>query len=313
MDFVLESDSDSAYSPQVSHRTRTATIRTATGTATATAGLKGYRDLSSATTSSRTAFATASARSTANGSVYASSAHATSTSVQSTLGPSSHAAEARSSILKSDLLKAYQSLETPTRISTTNTFIATELPRSAAASVAGRPAHARAAAAESSSGLERMKLHNIIDSETNGDDTTENLFLHPITLQQPQTHPNGLGAAKLSRGGSVIPDEPSLDIELSGVSDAEDLLAGFTTAAASQPRKPAAEASPRSPDGGKLLFVADSSNSELGTPRYRAMREELSHSKTRFRQSINELLNSSPISVRPRAPVGSHLFPTGQC
>jgi hypothetical protein len=87
----------------------------------------------------------------------------------------------------------------------------------------------------------------------------------------------------------------SFELDLSGISDAEDLLSEFTT---SNVRRPShvIETSPHSmseSNYAKLLQI----DSDQSTPKIKAIREELDQSKTRFRQSINDLLNSSPISV----------------
>jgi hypothetical protein len=59
---------------------------------------------------------------------------------------------------KADLMEAYQKLETPKMASRVDRHSGFDASR------------------------ERMKLANIIDSETNGDDT-DNMFLLPITMQ----------------------------------------------------------------------------------------------------------------------------------
>lgn len=152
---------------------------------------------------------------------------------------------------------------------------------------------------------ERMKLANIIDSETNADDTTDFLFLRPITMQGPLENTPKRPAAEASRSGSALKKSyshgfDSLEAKFSDVSDAEDLLAEFTrpsllpTGSQRPTRSALVDEAPVSP--GRLLHI--DSTSEHSTPRYQNIRDELDQSRTRFRQSISALLNSSPISVR---------------
>jgi hypothetical protein len=92
-----------------------------------------------------------------------------------------------------------------------------------------------------------------------------------------------------------------IELELSGVSDAEELLAEFSEDTSylryANKSKPKANplSQPTTTGYGRLLQV--DSNSEHTTPKFKSIKDELDQSKTRFRQSINDLLNSSPISV----------------
>lgn len=151
---------------------------------------------------------------------------------------------------------------------------------------------------------ERMKLANIIDSETNADDTADSLFLRPITMQGPlENTPKRLIYDAESPGSALRRprnhDLDPLDVRFNDFSDAEDLLAEFSKPSFSRvenqksSRLAPVDDSPALP--GRLLHV--DSTSEHSTPRYQGIRDELDQSRTRFRQSINALLNSSPISV----------------
>lgn len=107
-------------------------------------------------------------------------------------------------------------------------------------------------------------------------------------------------------------------LQMSGFSDAEDIIAEFTEQRAGRPSasfstaRPVARAAapPQSPDLGRLLHIdsasASASASENATPKFKNIRDELDQSKTRFRQSIADLLTSSPISVPLRARPPPH-------
>lgn len=192
---------------------------------------------------------------------------------------------------RAELMEAYRRLETP------KAFSRVEVRPKAAAPL-------ELPLLDSS--RERMSIANFVDSDTNGEDSDSFLTM-PINTSAPSdpTEKRSLRAFSLPSKS-----DKASDLELSGVSDAEELLAEFASGyyrrsgvgadvAADRFVKPIVEISPRH-DPGRLLHL-DSSNSEVATPppqlRYRTIKDELDQSKTRFRQSINDLLQSSPISV----------------
>lgn len=224
MDFILDSDSDTAYSPHIKSRVP---VKSAVG-----------RTIAS--------------------------------SFQQSLKGRDEPRVTRSSSSRAELQEAYERLETPKIITrTVDRMTGFEESR------------------------ERMRLANIIDSETNGDDTDN--FLMPITMQSlDEYEKNSQIRQQQYRRPST---SAALDLELSGISDAEDLLTEFTENRILHIPPLTSESTPKGGETGfgKLLQV--DSNSEQGTPKYRAIRDELDQSRTRFRQSINDLLNSSPVNV----------------
>lgn len=219
----------------------------------------------------------------------------------------------RAAITRSELQAVYDKLDTP-RASTTHALGPT---RGDGTRPGGSILRAPITKGKNifDASKERMKLANIIDSETNADDTADSLFLRPITMQGPlENTPKRLISDSGSSGSALkrshTHDLDPLDAKFSDFSDAEDLLAEFSKPSFSRvegqkpPRLAPVDDSSALP--GRLLHV--DSTSEHSTPRYQSIRDELDQSRTRFRQSINALLNSSPISV-PRTLQVSRSYP----
>lgn len=193
--------------------------------------------------------------------------------------------------LRSELKAVYDKLDTPIRGAKANKSLGS-LDRHHAEVNGSGSTIAQSAAHPAELTRERMKLSNIIDSETTADDTGGFFFIKSTNLvgaEDNQTEPLYSTKMKIS------------NLELT--SDAEESPFEFT-----QPIHVSASAKGSSyfdtaPANalGKLLQI-DSASDNPNTPQsnIREFKSELDQSKTRFRQTIMELVNSSPLHVRPR-------------
>lgn len=289
MDFVLDSDSDSGYSSQ--------TIKSRP--------MIKYDEAANTTT---TTTITASTRTTISN-------HKLSNFNERHL-----LLNADSSMSKAELMAAYKKLETPKASS--REFIPQ---RSREQQQQAR--HSFVPNLDYDQSKERMKVSSIIDSETAED--TENLFLMPITMQTIQSQGEKQNVLNSQFFKGIPKSETTIDLEFSEISDGEDLLAEFSSKSdrfdkglhrvgersslssstsislelspqRSTSNRPNFDSRQETPNFGQLLQL--DSGTEQVTPKYKSIRDELDQSKTRFRQSITDLLNSSPISV-PSLPL----------
>lgn len=143
---------------------------------------------------------------------------------------------------------------------------------------------------------DRMKLSNIIDSETTADDTGDLLFTSTLLETASEKFLVNSTAIQTQVNHKYNYNHNQSDTE---VSETEESPFEITRPIRiSSPVKHFDNQNYTEPGFGKLLQV-DSASDHLATPRsMKDFKSELDNSKTRFRRTIMELVNSSPLSVR---------------